>query len=171
MVHTLVGFMAISMFACHKYTSIENGGALPVDMVATIDSLSWEAAEGTMSAVVAQGFVTISGISADGQEISITLNDTVVGMYALNQTSASLAIYANLDSVGSYAYSTNQGTDTSQAGGTVNVTLPAGSLDQYRWAVHRTDRGSPSGRDKEPGFFDFSMVFRTFASQLSKITP
>jgi hypothetical protein len=63
-----------------------------------------------------------TGISADGGEISITLNDTVVGLYVLNQTSASLAVYANLDSVGSYAWSTNQGSDTAQAGGTVDVT-------------------------------------------------
>jgi hypothetical protein len=90
-------------------------------MVATINGVSWEAADSTQSAVVSQGLVTISGISGNGQEISITLNDTVVGLYVLNQTSASLAIYANLDSVGGYAYSTNQGSDTSQAGGTVNV--------------------------------------------------
>ncbi len=39
----------------------------------------------------------------------------------LNQTSASLAVYANPDSQ-SYAWSNNQGSDTAQAGGTVNVT-------------------------------------------------
>jgi len=91
-------------------------------MVATIDSVSWAAADSTQAAIVSQGAVTISGISSGGQEISITLDDTVIGLYLLNQTSASLAVYANLDSVGSYAYSTNQGSDTAQAGGTVNVT-------------------------------------------------
>ena len=120
-IHTSLGFMAIALFACHKYTSIENGRGSAADMVATINGVSWEAADSTQSAVVSQGLVTISGISGNGQEISITLNDTVVGLYVLNQTSASLAIYANLDSVGGYAYSTNQGSDTSQAGGTVNV--------------------------------------------------
>ena len=120
-VYSCLGFLAVAMFACHKYTSIENGNGLATDMVATIDGVSWEAADSTQSAIVSQGFVTISGISADGQEISITLSDTVVGLYVLNQTSTSLAIYANLDSVGGYAYSTNQGTDTAQAGGTVNV--------------------------------------------------
>jgi hypothetical protein len=114
---------AVTMFACHKYTSIENGNGLPADMVATIDdSVSWQAADSTQTAIISQGLITISGISADGQEISITLDDTVVGQYTLNQTSTSLAIYANLDSVGSYAYSTNQGSDTAQAGGTVTVT-------------------------------------------------
>jgi Family of unknown function (DUF6252) len=123
-VYTAVGLMAVvTMYACHKYTSIENGNGLPADMVATIDdSVSWEAADSTQTAIISQGLVTVSGISADGQEISITLDDTVVGQYTLNQTSTSLAIYANLDSVGSYAYSTNQGSDTAQAGGTVTVT-------------------------------------------------
>lgn len=123
-VYTTVSLMAVvTMLACHKYTSIENGNGLPADMVATIDdSVSWEAADSTQTAIISQGLVTISGISADGQEISITLDDTVVGVYFLNQTSTSLAIYANLDSVGSYAYSTNQGADTAQAGGSVTVT-------------------------------------------------
>jgi hypothetical protein len=122
-VYITLGFIAtLALFACHKYTSIENSNGLPADMVATINGVSWAAADSTQTAVVSQGLVTISGISTDGQEISITLNDTVVGLYVLNQTSASLAVYANLDSVGSYAYSTNQGADTAQAGGTVNVT-------------------------------------------------
>jgi hypothetical protein len=120
-IQTSLGFMAIALFACHKYTSIENGRGLAADMVATINGVPWEAADSTQSAIVSQGLVTVSGISGNGEELSITLNDTVVGLYVLNQTSASLAIYASLDSVGGYAYSTNQGSDTSQAGGTVNV--------------------------------------------------
>jgi len=118
----LSGLLVVTLFACHKFTSIENGKGLAADMVATIDSVGWEATDSATSATVSQGLVTISGISADGQEISITLNDTVVGLYVLNQRSGSIAIYANLDSVGGYAYSTNQGADTTQAGGTVTVT-------------------------------------------------
>src|SRR5579863_8246271 len=101
--------LLVAFLGCHKYTSIENGKGLAADMLATIDGMQWAAADSTTSAVVSQGLVTISGISANGQEISITLNDTIVGLYALNQTSGSLAIYANLDSVGGYAWSTNQG--------------------------------------------------------------
>lgn len=121
-VYTTLGVAAILLFACHKYSSIEHGQGQAADMVATIDGVPWQAADSTQSAIVSQGFVTVTGISADGQEISITLNNTVVGLYVLNQTSPSLAIYANLDSVGGYAYSTNQGMDTTQAGGTVDVT-------------------------------------------------
>jgi hypothetical protein len=137
------GVVVLGLPACHKFTSIENGKGLAADMIATIDGVSWQAADSATSAIVSQGSVTISGISADGQEISITLNDTVVGLYELNQTSASLAVYANLDSVGGYAYSTNQGVDTSQAGGTVYVT----SFDLANRTIS--------------GVFDFS-VFRNF---------
>ncbi|HET6253824.1 MAG TPA: DUF6252 family protein [Puia sp.] len=141
-----LGCMAMGLFACHKYTSIESDRGLAEEMVATIDGVPWQAADSSQSAIVSQGLVTISGISVDGQEISITLNDTVVGVYELNQTSSSLAIYANLDSVGGYAYSTNQGSDTSQAGGTVNVT----SFDQasrtisgvFSFKVYRNSDGT-----------------------------
>jgi hypothetical protein len=146
-VYITPGFIVLlSLFACHKYTSIENSNGLPADMVATIDSVSWEAADSTQAAIISQGAITISGISSGGQEISITLNDTVVGIYVLNQTSASLAIYANLDSVGSYAYSTNQGSDTAQAGGTVNVTAinTAGKTISgiFSFKVYRNSDGS-----------------------------
>jgi len=113
--------MTIGLCACHKETSIEKGSGLAADMVATIGAQPWEAADSAQAAIFSHGMAIISGTSADGQEISITLNDTVVGLYSLNQSSTSLAVYANLDSVGSYAFSTNQGVDTSQAGGTVNV--------------------------------------------------
>jgi hypothetical protein len=120
-------------------------------MVATIDGVPWAAGDSTESAIASQGFVTISGISNDGQEISITLSDTVVGLYILNQTSTSLAIYANLNIVGGFAYSTNQGIDTTQAGGTVNVI----SIDP----VNRTISG----------IFDFK-VYRNSDSTQKDIT-
>ena len=117
----VIYIVVVLLVGCHKFTSVENGKGLAADMVATIDGVAWQAADSATAAVVSQGQVTISGISADGQEISITLNDTVIGLYSLNQAPGSLAIYANIDSVGGYAWSTNQGVDTSQAGGTVNV--------------------------------------------------
>jgi hypothetical protein len=120
--YTFLALAAFGWLSCHKETSIENGRGLGADMVATVNGVFWEAADSTQTAVISDGLVTISGISEGGGEISITLNDTVIGAYALSQTSPSLAIYADLDSVGSYAYSTNQGSDTSQAGGVVNVT-------------------------------------------------
>lgn len=154
--YTTAGLMAmLFLFACHKYTSIGNNRGQASDMVATIDSASWEAADSTQSAIISQGLMTITGISSDGQEISITLNDTVVGLYVLNQSSPSLAIYADLDSVGSYAYSTNQGTDTSQAGGTVSVTN-INKINQtvsgtFSFKVYRNSDGSE--KDLTAGVF------------------
>ncbi len=150
-IHTSLALIAIALFACHKYTSIENGRGSAAEMVATIDGVPWAAGDSTESAIASQGFVTISGISNDGQEISITLSDTVVGLYILNQTSTSLAIYANLNIVGGFAYSTNQGIDTTQAGGTVNVI----SIDP----VNRTISG----------IFDFK-VYRNSDSTQKDIT-
>jgi hypothetical protein len=112
---------ALGLASCQKETSIEHSTRLAADMVATIGGTAWQAAQGSPSAIFSHGLATISGISADGQEISITLDDTIPGLYTLDQTSGSLAIYADLDSVGGYAFSTNQGADTSQAGGTVDV--------------------------------------------------
>jgi hypothetical protein len=113
--------LIVALFACHKETSIETGRGLPADMVATINGMQWQAADSTAMAVFSQGLCTIIANSADGQEINITLSDTVVGLYSLNQGSASFAIYTNLDSTGNYAWTTNRGADTSQAGGTVNI--------------------------------------------------
>jgi len=120
-IYTMLVLSAATLWSCRKETSIENGNGLAVDMVAVINGVSWQAIDSTQIASIVFGYINISGGSADNQIINITLADSVVGAYVLNQSSSSLATYANLDS-SAYAYSTNQGSDTSQAGGTVNVT-------------------------------------------------
>jgi hypothetical protein len=117
---TLV-LIAATLFSCHKETSHETGKGLSANMVAQINGVQWAATDSTVSATFSQGLATIIGVSADGQEINITLSDTVVGLYALSQSSISFAIYTNLDSTGNYAWTTLQGADSSQAGGTVNI--------------------------------------------------
>jgi hypothetical protein len=112
--------LVATLLSCHKETSHETGKGLSAAMVAQINGVQWEA-DGTASATFSQGMATVIGVSADGQEINITLSDTVVGLYALNQSSTSFAIYTNLDSTGNYAWTTLQGAGTSQAGGTVNI--------------------------------------------------
>jgi hypothetical protein len=74
------------------------------------------------NAAILGGFINLTGISADKRELNITLNDTIPGSYTLNQTSISAAIFGYVDSSGIYVYSTNQGSDTTQAGGSVTVT-------------------------------------------------
>jgi hypothetical protein len=120
-IYTILVLAAATLWSCRKETSLENGGGLAVDMVAVINGTPWQAIDSTQIASIVFGNINISGSSADNQVINITLADSVIGTYVLNQTSNSLATYANLDS-SAYAYSTNQGSDTSQAGGTVNVT-------------------------------------------------
>jgi hypothetical protein len=120
-IYTILVLTAAILWSCRKETSLENGKGLAVDMVAVINGAAWQAIDSTQIASIVFGYINISGSSADNQIINITLADSVIGTYVLNQSSNSLATYANLDS-SAYAYSTNQGSDTSQAGGTVNVT-------------------------------------------------
>ena len=120
-IYTILVVTAAALWSCRKETSLENGKGLAVDMVAVINGAAWQAIDSTQIASIVFGYINISGSSADNQVINITLADSVIGTYVLNQSSNSLATYANLDS-SAYAYSTNQGSDTSQAGGTVNVT-------------------------------------------------
>ena len=114
--------LVVGFASCKKETSIESGGTASGNFTATIDGAQWAAAGTKEAASILGGVITITGISADNREINLSIADSVAGTYALSQTSASLAAYADIDSLGIYAFSTNQGKDTSQAGGTVTVT-------------------------------------------------
>lgn len=118
---TLV-LMAATFFSCRKERSIENSNGLGADFTAMIGGSKWEAAEGTQGATMIQGMIYVTGISADGRQLSIALNNPVGGAYQLGQHTPDLAVYAGPDSSGAYVLSTNQGADISQAGGTVTVT-------------------------------------------------
>jgi Family of unknown function (DUF6252) len=121
-VYTVLVFAAATLFSCRKEYSVENANGLAADFTAQVNGVTWDAADSTQYAAIAKGTITIVGTSADGQQLTISLNDTIVGTYILNQqTGSSVATFANVDSTSSYAYSTNQGSDTSQSGGTVNV--------------------------------------------------
>lgn len=112
-----------SISSCKKETSIENSTAQTgATFIATINGVQWAATANARQATVIQGLINITGISSDNQEISITLTDTSLGKHVLTQQSTSLAAYADIDSSDLYAFATNQGTDTSQAGGEVTLT-------------------------------------------------
>jgi len=113
--------LAAALFSCKKEYSVENGNGLPADFTAQINGVTWEAADSTQMASVGQGGISIVGTASDGSQLTIVLNDTVIGTYILNQQSTSGAAYGNLDSASIYYYTTTAGSDTSQAGGTVNV--------------------------------------------------
>lgn len=114
----------LTFFSCRKEVSLETSAHPPVpgDFRAVIDGVQWAAADSSEGASILGGLINISGISIDNKQLSITLNDTVTGSYTLDQASFSLASYADNGSSGNYAFTTNQGRDTSHAGGVVTVT-------------------------------------------------
>lgn len=118
----VVAFGALGLFSCRKETSVENAVTLSGDFRAQINGVQWIAASTTKGATLLAGLINITGISSDNKQLSITLTDTVVGVYTLNQTSSSYAAYADNDSSDIYAFSSNQGSDTTQAGGQVIIT-------------------------------------------------
>ena len=119
-VYTTLVLAATALFSCRKEYSVGNGN-LPADFTAQINGVIWDAADSTQLASVGQAGITISGTATDGSQLTIALNDTIVGTYTLNQQSTSVASFGNLDSTSMYYYTTNAGSDTAQAGGTVNV--------------------------------------------------
>ncbi|HVU54174.1 MAG TPA: DUF6252 family protein [Puia sp.] len=117
----IAALAVLTVCSCRKETSVEGPGIVAGTFMATIDGSQWIAADTLKSATILAGLINLTGISADNQQISITLNDTIPGTYTLNQQTTSVAVYGHTDSADAYAYSTNQGADTTQAGGTVTV--------------------------------------------------
>jgi hypothetical protein len=114
--------LLIGFASCKKETSIEGGNFSSGNFTARIDGVEWAASSTKEGASINNGTITISGISVDNKEISISIADSVAGTYTLDQTSGSFGAYANIDSSGLYAFFTNLGTGPTQAGGTVTIT-------------------------------------------------
>jgi hypothetical protein len=104
------------------------------NFVARINGVPWQSAVSTEQASIIQGLINITGISADNQQISMTMSGTGVGTYHLFLGSTSLATYANIDSSFMYAYSTNGASDTALAGGQVTIT----EIDQTNQTISGT---------------------------------
>jgi len=124
----------LAMFSCRKEVSVENGSGPAGDFRAQINGVEWIAADTAKGASMLAGLTNITGISADHKQLSITLSDTVTGVYSLNQGSTSYAAYADNDSSDIYAFSTSQGADTSQAGGLVILT----EIDRVKMTISGT---------------------------------
>ena len=119
--HIITVLALLTLFSCRKETSIERPGSTNGTFMAAIDGGQWIAADTLKSATIIGGLINLTGISSDNKQLSITLNDSIPGVYTLNQNSTSIAAFVNNDSSDLYAYTTNQGTDSAQAGGTVTV--------------------------------------------------
>jgi hypothetical protein len=123
--HIVPVLALLTLFSCTKEYSYEGQpppAQGPADFRATIDGVLWVAADSARTASLIGGQINLAGISSDDKQLSITLNDTVTGVYTVNQLTSSLGSYVNLDSSAFYAFTTNHGVDTTQAGGTVTVT-------------------------------------------------
>ncbi len=120
-VYSILVLAAATLFSCRKEYSVENRNGQPADFTAQVNGITWDAADNTQFASIARGTITIVGTSSDGRQLPLSLNATIIGTYALNQQSTSVATFSNVDSAAMYNYATNEGSDTSQAGGTVNV--------------------------------------------------
>src|SRR5215469_402732 len=99
--------LIIGFASCKKETSIENGSVASGNFTAKVDGAQWAASVTKQGASILGGVITITGISADNKEISITVADSVAGTYVLNQTTPSYAAYADIDSSDLYAFTTN----------------------------------------------------------------
>lgn len=117
----IIALIGWGISACKKETSIENGSST-ANFTALINGVQWTSARTTEGATLLQGMLNITGISADSQEISITLTDTALGKYTLSPTTSSLAAYGYVDSSSAATFSTSQGADSTQSGGTVTLT-------------------------------------------------
>lgn len=121
--HIVVSVLAVlAFFSCRKETSIERprGPMTNGSFMADVGGSKWVAEDSLTSAAVLAGVISLNGTSSDHRQLIITLNDTVPGTYVLNQNSVSVALFDTGDSAG--IYTTSQGTDTTQGGGTVTVT-------------------------------------------------
>lgn len=137
-------------FSCHKETSATKSGGLNGDFRALVNGVDWIAADTSKSAYMLAGVINITGISVDNKQLSITLNDTVTGVYTLNASSTSFAAYADNSSSGLFAYSTNASMDTSKAGGIVTIT----SIDK----VHRLISGTFSFKVYQGSVLDTTVL-------------
>ena len=103
------------------------------DFRATINQVLWVASPSSQGASILGGIINITGISSDNKQISITLKGNSTGQYILDQNSFNVLSYIDAGSSNNSAFTTNQGSDTSLAGGTVTVTV----ID----TVHKTISG------------------------------
>ena len=144
-IYALLAVGCCWLASCKKETSIENANVAAGNFTAVINGVPWSAAASQEQATIIRGLINITGVSVGNQEISISITDTVTGVYTLNAQTPSIGVYGSADSSDLYAYSTSQSPDTSKAGGTVTIaaidTVNKTVTGTFAFKVYRTYDG------------------------------
>lgn len=114
--------MMFGLVSCLKEKSVdstEGGNASILRM--KIDGRQWTANK-TAAATIMNEYVSIMGASQDNFDLLIQVKTTSAGTYQLDQASAHVAIVLDNNEATPIGYTTNQGANSSIAGGTVNIT-------------------------------------------------
>lgn len=109
----------VNLFSCQKEISWDDFPASG-NFKAKINGTQWVANELT-SANRFAGFISLMGKSTDKKMLIITLTDSGVHRYTLNENTMNIGIFIDSNSTNTSPFTTNQG-NISQSGGEVNIT-------------------------------------------------
>ena len=115
---------SMAFYSCQKEISDPNGSTSTPstasgDFRAKINGVQWVASSSSASKL--SGFISIAG-TGSGKLIVMTLQDSGVHHYTLNQTSMQAGAYSDSASGSNIAFTTNGGSTPSQSGGSVDIT-------------------------------------------------
>jgi hypothetical protein len=120
----LTGLTAIIFTACQKEVdfALTTNNQVTGDFRAKIGGTQWVANKVAV-ADISGGMITLVGISTDKKMIGIIVDDNGVGTYTLDENSFfDVGTYTDSAETNPNAYSTNQGPNPGDAGGTLTIT-------------------------------------------------
>lgn len=123
--------LTVLFFSCQQEIDPNTGGGGNTgstgDFRAKIDGVQWVANK-TTGATRMSGFINITGVGTDKQLITMTLTDSGVHHYILNDASFNAGAYQDSSLPNVIAFTSNASGDTALAGGYVDIT----SIDTAR---------------------------------------
>lgn len=126
---------ALAFFSCQKEvddTPVNPGNPSTGMFKAKIDGVQYTASTSTGS--ILRNVITIAAYSADKKYFVIVISDTVARTYTLNQNSTHAIAFADSTDANKKNFASNQGSDSSQAGGTATIT----SIDKVNMIISGT---------------------------------
>jgi hypothetical protein len=126
---------ALILESCQKEINWSTGtpAAVTGDFRAKIDGIQW-VANSAAGAYRIGGFISISGRSTDKKYLTITLTDSGVYKYTLDDMSFNAASYIDSNLASPINFTTNQGINPGDAGGTLDIT----SIDTVKKKISGT---------------------------------